>query len=360
MENKYQRSKIYQLVCNDGYYYIGSTTQDLKKRLTNHKNLADSGVNKAYKYINSIGWNNVEIKLIEEYPCISKKELNEREKYYLTKSKLDDLCLNFKDNNIYENGKIYKLICNDGSYYFGSTTQKLYRRLNHHKEASKIGTSVVYRHINNIGWDKVKIELVEDYPCTIKSELNKREEYYINLSKSDELCLNYNRAYVSEETRKTNMKKYYEENREAILEYHREYNEENRDVINQKLAEYRKKNAEILNEKQKEYAKNHAEQIKTKRKEYYENNKEIELEKQKEYAEKNKEKIQQYKNEWAKNKRKQSKEEKIKNRELKKQARIEYDNTIILCECGGSYQNYHKQRHDISKKHQKYVVSLTI
>ena len=63
-------------------------------------------------------------------------------------------------------------------------------RFNHHKEASKTGTSVVYTYINSIGWDKVEIELIEDFPCTIKSELNEREEYYISQSKTDNLCLN--------------------------------------------------------------------------------------------------------------------------------------------------------------------------
>ena len=101
MENKYQNGKIYKLVCNDGYYYIGSTTQELNNRLYNHKTQSKSGPNKIYSYINSIGWDNVIIELIENYNCQSKKELVDREKYYLTKSKKDDLCLNFKDINIY-------------------------------------------------------------------------------------------------------------------------------------------------------------------------------------------------------------------------------------------------------------------
>ena len=38
---------------------------------------------KLYEYINDIGWDNVTIELIEEYPCETKKELNTREKYYI-------------------------------------------------------------------------------------------------------------------------------------------------------------------------------------------------------------------------------------------------------------------------------------
>jgi hypothetical protein len=262
--------------------------------------------------------------------------------------------------NKYENGKIYKLVCDDGHYYIGSTIQKLNLRFNHHKGSAKTGTSVVYNYINSIGWDKVKIELIEDYPCNIKSELNQREEYYINKSKSDELCLNINSAYVTQEKRKQNMKKYYEENKDTIIEYHRKFNEENKDIINAKRAEYRKENAELLNEKQKEYAKNNREKIKKSRKLYYEQNKELELEKNKEYVTKNREKINEYKNEWARNKRKENSEIKKQIREEKKKARLEYDNTIVICSCGGTYQNYRKKRHEESKKHQEYILSNSV
>ena len=61
--------------------------------------------------------------------------------------------------NSYDNGKIYKLICDDDHYYIGSTTQKLNHRFNNHKTSAKTGTSKAYTYINSIGWDKVKIEL---------------------------------------------------------------------------------------------------------------------------------------------------------------------------------------------------------
>jgi hypothetical protein len=93
--------------------------------------------------------------------------------------------------NKYNNGKIYKLICEDGHYYIGSTIQKLNLRFNHHKGSSKKSTSKVYTYINNIGWDKVKIELIEDYPCNTKSELNERVSVLIEESKNNIYCLNH-------------------------------------------------------------------------------------------------------------------------------------------------------------------------
>ena len=93
-------------------------------------------------------------------------------------------------SNKYNNGKIYKLVCEDGCYYIGSTIQKLNLRFNSHKKSSKKEVCNVYDHINDIGWDKVQIELVENYSCNNKQELNKREQYYIDQSIDDLQCLN--------------------------------------------------------------------------------------------------------------------------------------------------------------------------
>lgn len=93
-------------------------------------------------------------------------------------------------SNKYNNGKIYKLVCEDGCYYIGSTIQKLNLRFNSHKKSSKKVACRVYDHINTIGWDKVRIELVENYSCNNKQELSKREQFYIDQSNDDLLCLN--------------------------------------------------------------------------------------------------------------------------------------------------------------------------
>jgi hypothetical protein len=77
MENKYQRGKIYKLVCNKtGLTYYGSTIQTLKKRLWAHINN-----NNCYSKV-IIANNDYNIILLEEYPCNSLKELQLRERYY--------------------------------------------------------------------------------------------------------------------------------------------------------------------------------------------------------------------------------------------------------------------------------------
>ena len=58
----------------------------------------------------------------------------------------------------------------------------------------------VYKHLVEIGWDEVKIILIESFPCENKMELEKRERYYIDqLSPSLNTTL---RPRVTEEERK--------------------------------------------------------------------------------------------------------------------------------------------------------------
>jgi group I intron endonuclease len=365
MENIYQQSRIYRIVCNDSTYYIGSTTQTLENRLINHKYSAKSGVNKVYEYINNIGWDDVEIQLIEDYPCQTKKELLEREKYFTDQAKTDTLCLNFMKTNIYKNGKIYRLQCTDGYYYFGSTTQLLSNRLTHHKHLSKKDNTTAYQHIKQHGWDNVEIQLIEEYPCEVKKDLNEREDYYIRQSKDNPLCLNENRAYVSTEEKKQQVIEYTKNHREEANQRTKQYREKHHETVLQKEAKYREAHRQLLNEKQKEYVKAHAEQVKESKKEYYESHKKEYREYYKDYNEKNKEKIQEMKRAWAKKKKEENadqlqleREEKKKSRQHKSQERIAHDNEIHLCDCGGTYQSYRKQRHDSSKKHVAYMDSL--
>ena len=102
----------------------------------------------------------------------------------------------------YENGKIYKLVNNcDKEIYIGSTCLPLHKRYYKHKSVAKTDVKrKVYEHLNTIGWDEVKIILIESFPCDNKMELEKRERYYIDqLSPSLNTIL---RPYVTEKERK--------------------------------------------------------------------------------------------------------------------------------------------------------------
>ena len=84
-DGRYANGKIYRLVNSvDNEEYVGSTCTTLAKRKSRHKQHARTYTTRCvYQHLNAIGWDNVDIVLIEEYPCDSKMELERRERYWI-------------------------------------------------------------------------------------------------------------------------------------------------------------------------------------------------------------------------------------------------------------------------------------
>jgi len=89
---------IYRFQCRQtGKFYIGSTTQDIKKRVKNHKSKAKEEHRKntpLYSHVNSVGWNNIEVIIIIERDFDSRTQLLQHEKDEITKHLTDANCLN--------------------------------------------------------------------------------------------------------------------------------------------------------------------------------------------------------------------------------------------------------------------------
>jgi hypothetical protein len=156
-------------------------------------------------------------------------------------------------------GKIYR-ICVGDSYYHGSTVTSLDRRLYNHKKMMERKPQLkLYVKIQEVGWDSVRIELVEDYPCESYTELLQRETTYIDLS--DPLCLNMRPAYCSVEEGKKrdteSAKKWRENNKEYLAGKGKEYkdshppDEEEREKRRNYQREYMKKRRASLPKKEK-------------------------------------------------------------------------------------------------------------
>ena len=89
--------------------------------------------------------------------------------------------------NKYQKAKIYKIT--DVAYndcYYGSTIEPLTKRMIHHRHKyfnQHTSQETCVRSVNSIfnkyGFENCKIELVENFPCTSKEELVKREGHYI-------------------------------------------------------------------------------------------------------------------------------------------------------------------------------------
>jgi hypothetical protein len=201
----------------------------------------------------------------------------------------------------YKNGKIYKIV--DNAYtkmYIGSTTQPLTKRFSKHKQcykvwkngkASKVSSYCIF---DEFGIENCKIELIEEYACENKNQLERKEGEHIRNND----CVN---KLVAGRTQK-------------------EYVIDNKDKINEKNRQYYEKHKEKLQEINKQYYEEHKEKLQ---------------EMHKQYNEDNKEKIQNYKKQYY-----EDKKEKLQER--------------INCECGGKYTKIHKLTHNKTKKHLTY------
>ena len=91
-----------------------------------------------------------------------------------------------ENNKMYSQGKIYKLYSKEGDLcYIGSTIQPLWRRLKVHKYPSNgCRSKELFEK-----YESIEIELLEDYPCNYRYELEAREKMYI--LKTDN-CVNKN------------------------------------------------------------------------------------------------------------------------------------------------------------------------
>ena len=140
----------------------------------------------------------------------------------------------------YSQGKIYRLV-SGGLVYYGSTIETLSNRLSKHKykwKNTNNGTTSRLLYENN---SDVLIELVEEYPCENKKELEKRERWWIENNE----CVNKiiptrtmsEWREKSRHNRLKQMKEYYEKNKEQHKQYRKQQYEKNKETINEKLKE---------------------------------------------------------------------------------------------------------------------------
>jgi len=159
----------------------------------------------------------------------------------------------------YKNGKIYKIVCNEtGEIYYGSTIQKyLCIRMSHHK------CKKTCRSRQIINRNNYYCELIENYSCNNRKELETRERWYIENNNCINKVIptrtkkekkNYNKEYYEENKEKK--KEYRQDNKEKIKEYQKEHNkkyyQENKEKIIEKKNKYYQENKDKINEKRKE------------------------------------------------------------------------------------------------------------
>jgi hypothetical protein len=139
----YQDSKIFKIVCNiTGRQYIGSTTQpSLARRLAKLKDgytkyLRTTGGLISREFRSSALYiifesNDYDIVLIENFPCHSKDELIQRERYHIDKN----VCVNKDYIEPYS-----KVICECGGSYrhYRKSKSAHYKTLKHESYVNKL------------------------------------------------------------------------------------------------------------------------------------------------------------------------------------------------------------------------------
>jgi hypothetical protein len=95
----------------------------------------------------------------------------------------------------YSNGKIYKIVSDQCELpYIGSTTKSIEYRFRKHRDKYNCwlnGKSNFNTSFEILKYGDARVELIEDYPCNYKEELEKREGLYIQVGIN---CVNKQRA----------------------------------------------------------------------------------------------------------------------------------------------------------------------
>lgn len=146
----------------------------------------------------------------------------------------------------YNNGKIYKIVCNlTKECYVGSTTQPLSKRLTQHvTEYNRclLGKSVATSSFPILERGNYDIVLLEEVKCDNKEQLHKEERKHIEAN----VCVNHN---IPTRTKY----EYAKVNKDKIIKYKNDYREANKDSVAEYQRNYRKVNKERGKEYQKSY-----------------------------------------------------------------------------------------------------------
>jgi len=156
----------------------------------------------------------------------------------------------------YQNSKIYKLYSpSKNIIYIGSTTQPLCKRLALHLSDYKMynnnNSKKYYTSFLVLDCEDYKIELLEDYSCNNRQQLEKKEGEYIKTNE----CVNKN---ITGRT----LQEYYNDNIDKIKELKKKYNITNANKISEYNKEYRTTNLDKVNNQQKQWKIDNIDKVK--------------------------------------------------------------------------------------------------
>ena len=170
------------------------------------------------------------------------------------------------------NYSVYQHVTPDGLYYFGATNNIKQRWSGN---GARYKTTSLYPYIEKFGWDNIQhIVLFRDQT---KENALWIENFLIETAREDGVCINKQRSgLISKEEgyKQDSNQKYYEQNKDQILEYQQEYYKQNKDQIMEQQKQYQERNKEQILEQKKQYYEQNKEQILEQKRQYYQRKKE--------------------------------------------------------------------------------------
>jgi hypothetical protein len=197
----YESSKIYRLQHDDGHFYIGSSVNELRVRLGQHKKSCKMyAERRVYKHINN-EWDKVKIVLIEAFECSNRDELRRKEQEYIQKELKNELCLNHKRAFLTE-ADLEEKKTNDNKLYYQRHSneikeyQKEYRKNNTEKvKTQQTEYRAEHKDDAKAYRDKRKTEIKEynaKYRAEHLEEIKAREQAYRQRKKAEQSNLTDN------------------------------------------------------------------------------------------------------------------------------------------------------------------------
>jgi len=142
----FNNSKIYKLTSSQTpLCYIGSTTTSLNARYQRHKSHYGSYIRGTGKYLTAVQilkFPDVQITLVEEFPCNTKAELHVRERYYVDNTPCVNQNLPTRTQADWYRDHRTMLLSRQNQYYQDNKTERIaYQRQYNKKNAKKLYTT---------------------------------------------------------------------------------------------------------------------------------------------------------------------------------------------------------------------------
>ena len=185
MSNKYKNAKIYKITSiHTDFVYNGSTNQKrLSSRKCGHISQYNRWINNNSNYTSSfelIKLGDIDICLIEDFPCETKEQLHKRERYYIENT---INCINIKKPSRpqEEYVKDYKdknkeKIKEQSREYYLKTKEKRQEYLNDNKER----LTDIRKKYNDVNKEKIKIEQHKYYLENKEKKKEYNKQYHLN------------------------------------------------------------------------------------------------------------------------------------------------------------------------------------